>query len=374
MFRALGQHCIGKGMAQAKPSRSGVRSALLTGHRWLSLAFAAFWLLQAVTGMAIIYHWEIEDAAASSLHRPTDFAAIEKRVAELAPRGGERQPTSLWVTAGFPDRYKLTLAGPDDASIGVRLAGDGTVLERTTGDAMGVMDVLVLLHQQLLAGETGEWIIGISGIVLLSNLILGLIAAWPRAAWRRALAPVRKGPPAARSYSWHRAVGLWAVLPAIVLVGSGTLLRFDDTVGAVIGAEAPKVDAKPPTAGSARIGLARAVATAQAAIPGSAFTAANWPSAEDATWRLRMLEPGEKRRAYGTSTVYVDAETGNVRAAFPASRLPPAQAFLNALFAVHTGEYGGFPGRVLAFLLGAWLATMIVLGLQLWWRRRSQRK
>src|SRR3546814_6398405 len=58
---------------------------MLTVHRWLSLGAAAFWLLQAFTGILIVFHWEITDAALSDIHRPTDLAAIERRIDTLAP-------------------------------------------------------------------------------------------------------------------------------------------------------------------------------------------------------------------------------------------------------------------------------------------------
>ena len=58
------------------------------------------------------------------------------------------------------------------------------------------MGPLVVFHHELLAGKTGSWIVGISGILLLSNLTLGLITAWPRRGWWRAsLKPSSKGRP-----------------------------------------------------------------------------------------------------------------------------------------------------------------------------------
>src|SRR3546814_11943238 len=67
--------------------RPTLRNRMLTVHRWLSLGAAAFWLLQAFTGILIVFHWEITDAALSDIHRPTDLAAIERRIDTLAPAG-----------------------------------------------------------------------------------------------------------------------------------------------------------------------------------------------------------------------------------------------------------------------------------------------
>jgi uncharacterized iron-regulated membrane protein len=41
---------------------------------------------------------------------------------------------------------------------------------------------------------------------------------------------------------------------------------------------------------------------------------------------------------------------------------------------VHTGELGGLAGRLLALAIGAWLVTMVVIGVLLWLRRRPRRK
>lgn len=97
-------------MQQAKAPRATVRIVLVKAHRWLSLAFAAFWLLQAVTGALIVFHWEIDDATLSGIHCPTDLAAIERRIASLAPPGSGMRATSLWTSAGAPDRYDLEIS------------------------------------------------------------------------------------------------------------------------------------------------------------------------------------------------------------------------------------------------------------------------
>lgn len=347
-----------------------MRRAFVRLHRWISLGFAALWLLQAATGSFIVYYWEMEDAAVPGAHRPVDLAAIERRMDALAPVGGAWRPVSLRVTAGWADRYDLKLAGPDSAETNYRLAGDGTVLRVRDANARTFVGTIVVLHRKLLAGEVGEWIIGISGIVLLTNLAIALQVAWPRSGWRRALTPLRRAAPAAKTYSWHRALGLWFVLPAFVMVGAGTLLRFEDSVARAIGAAVPTVDAVAPIEGTAPLRLTQVVAAAEAAIPGSRMSSVLFPDTDDATWRLRLLEPGEIRRAFGTSRVFVDGNTGAVSGVFPASTDTVANSFRNGIYAVHTGEAIGPVGRVIAVLIGLWLATMVVLGVQLWWRRR----
>ncbi|PKP91952.1 MAG: hypothetical protein CVT77_10535 [Alphaproteobacteria bacterium HGW-Alphaproteobacteria-16] len=357
--------------ASATTSRPSTRRTILKAHRWLSLGAAVFWLLQAITGVLIVFHWEITDASISSLHRPTDPAAIERRIDALVSPGSGAKITTIWNAAGAPDRYKIYYEDAQGTKASVRIAGDGTILYAPKPDEESIMGFLVGFHHDLL-GSWGSWIVSISGLLLCSNLILGLIAAWPkRGTWGRALKPATRGPAAAKLYSWHRAVGLWAVVPALVIAATGTMLKFEDGVANLIGAQKVTMPANPPV--GEPIGFSQAVETGLSAIPGSTLTQVAWPKAEDATWRVRVRAPGEMRRAYGASYVFVDANTGQVRGVFPVAKAEPARAFMSALFPIHTGEAGGLIGRILSIAIGLWLITMIVAGTLLWVKRRKAR-
>jgi uncharacterized iron-regulated membrane protein len=344
-----------------------MRRKLVTAHRWLSLACALFWIVQALTGALIVFHWEVRDATFKGPDHPTDIVAIGSRIALIEDERKTRVE-SLWTTAGFPDRYTLFLA--DGGSVDI--AGDGRVLAPTAPRIAWFFDTLVGLHHELLAGETGQWVVGISSALLASNIVLALWLAWPKSGfWRTALRPKSPANGAARYYGWHRAIGLWAALPALLIVATGTLLRFEDGTARLIGYEEIAPGPVAPTA-APRVGFARAVESALAAIPGSRLVSVAMPSTDDALFRLRVLEPGEWRRAYGTSRVFVNSNDGRVIAAMPASAAGAAQTFMESLFAIHTGEAGGFMGRWMSVLLGLWLTVMVVLGILLWQSRRKR--
>lgn len=357
--------------ASASTGRPTFRRSILTGHRWLSLSAAIFWLLQALTGIAIVFHWEVTDAGLSNAHRPTDLAAIERRIDQLVPPESGGKATSIWTTAGAPDRYNIYFKTADGVDGSVRVLGDGTVIDRPHEDESTPMGFLVGFHHDLL-GSWGSWIVSISGLLLCSNLLLGLVAAWPkRGTWRLALVPARRGPAAARLYSWHRAVGLWAVIPALVIAVTGTMLKFEDAMGSIVGASPVELPAN-PTRGET-IGFAAAARAGLAAIPSSSLTQVAWPKDGDATYYVRLRVPGEIRRAYGGSMVLVDANDGRVRAIFPIADADFGRGFMSALFPIHTGEAGGILGRLLSIAIGLWLVTMIVAGLLLWLKRRRLR-
>jgi len=340
-----------------------LRGAVVTTHRWIGLTAAALWLLQAATGIFAVFHWEIDDAITAGVHQKTDLKAIERRLHGLSPH-------SIWSTASAPDRYDVFVADRV-----MRIDGAGNVLRIRRDDEKfadgGIVETLVVLHQSLLAGRGGRWIIGTSGLFLLSNLILGIIAAWPRVGqWKRALKPSSGGSRVAWLYSWHRAVGLWLAIPALCLVTAGVLLAFEEATEVLLH-PAPVEPKAQPSSAPLRIGMAEATDTALARYPGARVSGIGFPSRENAVWAITIKQRGELQRAYGKTRVFISAADGRIVADFNALRAPPTRRVLNLLFPLHTGEMFGLPGRIGALLIGTWLIAMIVLGVALSWTRRS---
>lgn len=350
-----------------------VRHWIVKFHRWLGLGVAAFWLLQALTGMLLSFHFELEDAAQSTKHRPTDRDAIEQRMDGLAAAGGDAKVHWIWTTAGLADRYVIFFDGPDGVGRKVYIDGAGEVLNDRRADEYSFLGTARQIHLTLLAGQTGHWILAVSGVVLFINLIFGVVASWPRRGqrWRDVLKPVGTAKNAAGLYSWHRAVGLWAAIPALVIVGTGTLMLFEHEIRDLLGADEVALPANPPV--GLGVGFAVAAEAAVAAIPGSRFVGTTLPTAGDASYQAWVRGPGELYRGgYGGSLVVIDANDGSVRAAFPLTEAGPAQAFVGSFYPLHTGEALGTFGRLLTMAVGLWLAVTVVLGVWLWLRRRSK--
>lgn len=346
-----------------------MRRSIVRLHRWFGLAAAALWLLQAVTGLLIVFHWEIDDLTVPGAHRTTDLAAIERRADAFANAG--TAVTSIWTSAGLPDRYDVSLENGDSA----RINGAGTVLRlHRAEDGLadgGLMDRLVVLHQSLLAGEAGHWVVGLSGLLLIFNILFGLVAAWPRRGyWRRALTPVRPRQRAPRYYSWHRALGLWVGLPALIVVAAGTTLALSDALDG-LAADAPPA-ATAPLAQPLRIGMAEAVRVALGRHPGAQLSGVDFATPASPTWSIRLKQRGELVRAYGKTSVIVSAVDGRIVGDVDALRSAPARWLSDHLFSIHTGGVAGLPGRLAMLLVGLWLATMTALGITLWAARRSR--
>lgn len=348
-----------------------MRKRVVKVHRWLSVIAVTFWFLQALTGVFAVFHWEIDDAMVAGPHRPTNLRAIERRLEELASRAGGVGVDSIWTTAGARDRYDVNLPGRV-----VRIDGEGNVLRVRPDDEPfadgGFVDTLISFHHDFLGDEKGRVVVGVSGLLLLTNLIMGIVAAWPRGGpgWG-VLRPLGSGSRSAVLYSWHRAAGLWISIPAICLVAAGVMLAFEETTERLLGAAvATPADSRSATS-SRRIGMAEAAGSALARFPGASVSGIDFPSPEGAVWRITLKQRDEPRRAYGKTRVFVSAVDGTVLAVFDALHASPGARAFNSLFAFHTGEMGGAAGRVVVLLTGLTLIGLMALGVSLWWRRRA---
>lgn len=359
--------------AAAPTTPASRRKAIVTLHRWLGLGAAAIWLVQALTGLLLAFHFEAEDALLTTRHQPADLAAIERRLDRFAGAGGSAKVDWIWTTAGLSDRYIVSFAGSDGTARKAYVDGAGAILRDRPADEYSFFGLVREIHLTLVAGTAGHWILAASGLLLFTNLVFGLVAAWPRrGTWRAALTPGGQRGSAVRAYRWHRALGLWAAFPALAIAATGTLMLFEEQLRGLVGAAEISLPANPAT--GTPIGFAAAARASVAAIDGSRFVGTTLPSSKDASYYVWVRAPGELYRGggYGGSLVIVDANDGGIRGAWPATSANASQVFVGSLYPLHTGESLGLAGRILMLASGLWLAVTIILGVLLWWRKRPR--
>ena len=352
-------------------------------HRYLSLALAFLWLTQALTGLLMVFHWELDDVFVAGPARPIDLVGIGRQVSALNLARPTETAVALYPTAGAPDRFDIYVENPAGETDSIRVNGAGEILLRRPLDHdfthTGIIQAAAVLHQSLFAGDRGRILIGLSGVVLLSNLVLGLLLAWPSAKqWLQALMPNRSNRRGSGIYAWHRALGLWLSVPAAIFIVAGILLAFDDAIeSALIDESAPAALTRAPVLQKlkqAPVAPELALQKALNLYAGATLAGMKMPTRETPWYRVRVRQPDEWRRVFGTTTVYVSAVSGEVLLNENAFDASPSQRFLDILYPIHTGEIGGLAGRVLDFTVALWLLAMLGLGLSLWWTRKQLRK
>jgi uncharacterized iron-regulated membrane protein len=332
---------------------------------------AAFWLLQALTGVVLAFRWEIDDALVPGPSRPADPAGLGDRIDALELDGS--RVVDLWSSSASSRRFDIYYRDAAGADRVMRVDGGGQVL-RDGVDGLpfangGIFNTLTSLHSELLAGDRGRWFVGASGILLVTHLVAGLHVAWPRRGnWRRAFAAKPAGPARARILGWHRLAGLWAAIAVLPLAGAGVMLAFEHEIERELANTLPAPIVAP---GPTRIGAGTALAVALERYPGAALSMVAMPSADEPWYLVRVRRPGDLSRNWGTAVVFVGAADGSVLAEHAADAGNAGRTFVRLLHPLHTGQMAGLAGRLIVMCVGMWLATMVVLGLRLRHLRRQ---
>jgi len=333
-------------------------------HQLLALSLAVFWLIQVLTGVLLTFRQEIGHLLAGGRDAPLRVELLGRRIQTIQAAGST--VTSVWVTNFTATRFDVLYTDRANNERRMQVNGAGELLR--DGSADSIFATLTDIHTTLLVGDRGKWIIAASGLLLFSNLILGLKLAWPRRGyWRKSLALRTSRHSVANVYGLHRTLGLYLGVPLLVLVLAGILLCFDDDIAAALHAERP-----PPVAAAVSIELtpARAMSLGLARFPGATLTALSMPTEQSPWYRVRLHAPGEVWRMYGQTEVFLSAKDGTVLQEYAAASAPPVRLALDWLYPLHTGEFGGVVARVLLVLIGLTLLTLGFFGIRLWYLRR----
>lgn len=342
-----------------------------TLHRRLGITLALFWLVQAASGVLLVFRWELDAAILSAPEVGIDMDAVGARIESLDRSGAK--VASVWSAPAAAGAFDVYYADASGTARVMRVDGSGRVLRDRSARLLAadgaIFDSLASLHEFLFAGVLGRWLIAISGALLLTTLILGIRQVWPQLrGWRRTLLTLPQGPARLRVRAWHRFVGIWGVLPAVLVVVAGLLLASGNLFGPASPAPAPAEAAS----AAPIIGPAKAIRTALAAHPGSTVSVLQLPADERGWYSVRLHTPDEMRRNWGTTKVLITARGGAVIVDQPAASLGTARGLFDAAYPIHTGQIFGWVSRVAVLFVGVWLIMLVLLGVQSWWRMQNR--
>ncbi len=355
--------------------RPGTRKVLVMTHRYASLFLAAFWLLQVLSGILLVYARELDDWMLDASGQPTLHAAIEDAMREIDARGV--RPLEYFISGGLDGQVDI-LTDPGTGDLDVwRVSGTDGQVQRVTAWTgpwwrLSLARGLLVFHKSLLAGPVGRIAVIISGLLLLITLLVGLKLAWPvKRRWRAALLPQPVPNPVARWFGWHRAAGLWVFPFVLLMVVTGLGLQFLPALERLTDSRAtPPAPCTAMTAEAGPVSAAGAVDSARRRFPGADIVVVSLPGATRC-YHVQMRQPGEWRRVFGTTHVYVDAASFDVVGVQDALQTALPARFVVALYTLHAGEWAGSAGRILTLLLGMVFLAVMGMGLWLWWCRRA---
>lgn len=346
-----------------------------TIHRWSALALGAHWLLLALTGMVLVFHREIETAwmgAGSPLTGPVGVqsaiaaaeAALPGKATRVVVQDAPIRALRVFVDNGHAQHVVTVDASSSRVLSSTPLAG-GT-------SPSGIIRFIYRLHQQLLLGRNGELLVGASGIFLIVTASVGLWLGWPRPGqWKHLLRPPLASKRWQKFYMLHRSVGFVAAPAVFLSILSGSLMVWGPPLRGQLAAVGLARPAPTPTdGGAATLPADAAVHLALKAFPGASFVRLDL---QGPIFLVQLRQQGEFRAVFGTSSVAVDGRDGSIVDKRDARQALGGDAALDAMFAIHNGEWLGPAGRIAVLLAGSMLAMTALLGGGTWLFRRQRR-
>jgi uncharacterized iron-regulated membrane protein len=340
---------------------------LRKAHKWIGLAVLALLLLQAATGLTMVYRWDVarllDPQGMTSLDR-TEHASLDRIAATIGKAFPGLEPSRM----RFPDRpgatYFVYLQRSDGETVYASIdAGSASIL-RSGGLTAFPTEAAFELHHELMAGATGRAIVGSIGVLLFTLLVIGFVLWLPRGGGlRSALSMQLRGSPQRATLDLHRVPGAIAAIPMLMVAATGAFIALQPLLAA------------PPTAvGGAAPGRARldsgslesAVAMARHVYPHNSVREVRFP-ADGMLWVL-FRAPDISARA--VHIVRVDPRALQVVEIRAAEK---HTALATYLLSFHTGEKFGAAGRATALLSGLMLLSMPVTGALVWLQRRRAR-
>ena len=367
-----------------------VRRIIFNFHLYVGLTAGLLLVLSGLTGSMIVFREEIEELMHPEL---LETVARDEQVPIQSVLEAARQayPYDKLLSIRMPrtpqQTYLLKMNGPHDLFVYADPYSGALLGSHRQEDTF--IGWIALLHTELLIGESGKTILGISALLLICMIVTGFFLWWPpngkgqngkgrngrarkilrgfkidlAAPWKKVI------------FDTHRAIGIYTSLFLLIIAFTGVSLVFNKTVTDLTNIltvspprPAPPLSPSVRTAGAAPA-LDELLLRADRILPG-ATTWINFPQTSQAPLVIRKKMP-EEFHPNGRSFVYFDQYTGEVLLAEKASAAPTGTRVYNTFYPIHTGVIGGASTRIIQMIIGFSPLILLVTGYVMWRNRRK---
>ncbi len=376
----------GANEAPSKSGKSWLSKIIAWLHLWPSLVSAVILIVICLTGTMIVYCDEIIDfsnrdalyvSAVSQKKLPA-----EELISRFRKAYPHRDPPGYIIV--YRDARRTVKFNSFDDDKGLRsvymdpytgkiLKDDGTIY---------FFYITAHIHASLLWHGVGEWIISISTIIFLMELITGLVLWWP-VKWTRTTRDASfkikwKAKFKRVNYDLHNVLGFYSLSIALVLTVTGLIIAFQPwaefTIKTFGGNPSHEWEEalpafhpnKQPTA------MDTAIASMFARYPDKT-------AAQILTYRLDsagyyMVNAAKKiglKSADGPEYAYFNRFTGQ-QITVPKSSILHEE-IENTYWALHMGTWMGQVGKFFTFTGGLISTSLPITGFLIWWGRRKKK-
>lgn len=342
-------------------------------HLWLGLGLGVILALQALTGLALVFHDRIilaRLANTATLAPPSTEAEL---AADLAMIEGLAGPTG-WRRVLLPSDslplYKVALAGDQNALLA---PGATEWADHWQGNRRPEA-FLLDLHYRLLLGTPGKNAAGVIGLAGLFLAITGLILWWPkRSGWRWRSLALADGAKRPQWLAFHWGWGLLTsgLIGLSIITGAGMI--FYAPLQSALGVASPPSPQR-PWQGNAETPMdwPAVVATAAAAWPDDQLRMLINAPAGSAVLSWRTKTAGEMH-PNGRSLIHVDRRDGAWIGQYDARQQSLAAQSLFAFYPIHSGR-GYLIFTLTALIAGVGLALMTLSGFTAYFKKPKAKR
>ncbi|WP_395335495.1 PepSY-associated TM helix domain-containing protein [Novosphingobium sp. BL-8H] len=353
--------------------------AVLSSHSVLGLAFAAVIYLVCLTGTIAVFAPDLQrlEVPATPVVRHLSDVAAARAIAE----GARQVPAdaSLYLTMPTTGKEGATLVGyKPDFERNWAIAEDGALAPLEAVWTEFLIDLHVRLH---LPRSWGAFIVGLTGVALLSSLVSGVLAH-PRVV-RDAFHLRLGGSRRLQEADLHNRLGVWALPFHFTLALTGALLGLSTLIVAVLSLLLYRGDMDrvyalfldPPPPVDARAvpmpDIAALIAEARARSPGAEPQSLVVERPGRADMRI-TIHGGRPKLLVQQDELQFDAHGKPIHEEHPQDMVVGTR-MLTGIGQLHFGWYGGLPVRIAYGLLGLALCVVTSSGVTIWLARRRDR-
>jgi uncharacterized iron-regulated membrane protein len=347
-------------------------------HRYIGLVVGIILIVIGLTGSLLVFQEEI------------DHFLVERQFGQVVPRQQRASIETIinTVKTTYSDRsdFKLfsidTLPQNSTYTVQLRSTDDRRTevfVDPYSGKILGdrqwektLIGITFKLHYALLAGRTGEIIVGIIALLLLVLSITGIVL-WPGLRKLRSGFKIKwQAHPKRVNFDIHKVAGIVTAVFLALVAFTGFCWNFYDlakpAIYTVTLSPHPPEPVSQPIAGQSTLGLTEILKTADAALPRGVTTYITLPGKPEAAFIVYKKQPQELNK-YGDSAIYLDQYNGKIL--WLQNGLEPSlgDRVLNSFTPLHYGTFWGLPSRILYLFVGLAPLILSITGYVMWWYR-----
>lgn len=351
-------------------------------HLWLGLPAAAVLLVVAVTGALLVFEKDLDRPSLPVISGVAPMRSLEELSVTAKAHLPDAQLRQVRLyREGEPVEFRF------DRGRQLWMSSvDGSVLAEKKREG-SFFDVVTKIHTELVAGKTGQWIVGVSSIFLLALMGTGLVLWWPKQ-WRmlkQAIKPDVSKKGRALHFNLHNTLGFWSAPPLLFIALTGAIMAFKpigDGLRLLGGGGKPRVPEATSVRSRPPASLDKVALTARGLFPDSRELRLHFPNqgkkAKIETmddegkrlpvWRIESIS-ADTPHDHARSLAYLDPRSGDVLDFRPFDARAIGERLRALARPIHDGSIFGRPTQLIALFAVLVLPVLSVTGVVLWWMR-----